>query len=334
MAEKTPILQVNDLKIHFPLKRSIVDAITKKPKQYVYAVDGISFEIEEGKTLAIVGESGCGKTTLGRSIVHLNKPVDGSILYNGQEIVEDSAWKTNTLRKDIQYIFQNPYASLNPRMRVIDAVQRPLDIFEIGEKDQREARALELLEMAGISRSQAYRYPHEFSGGQRQRICIARALAVEPKLIIADEPTSALDVSIQCQILDLLMSLQKDLGLTMLFISHDLSVVNYISDEVLIMYLGHIMEKGDTHKIFKDPAHPYAQALLEALPRRGSSRHEARVKLKGYIPSPINPPQGCLLHPRCPFATERCSQERPEMQQLPDGRCVACHFPYIAKENL
>lgn len=333
MADENPILKVNDLKIHFPLKQTIGEILTRKPKQYVYAVDGVSFEIEEGKTLAIVGESGCGKTTLGRSIVHLNRPVSGSIKYNGQEIVDDAAWKTNDLRKDIQYIFQNPYASLNPRMTILETVRRPLDIFNIGDKDRRDERAIQLLEMAGISRLQASRYPHEFSGGQRQRICIARALAVEPKLIIADEPTSALDVSIQCQILDLLMSLQKDLGLTMLFISHDLGVVNYISDEVLIMYLGHIMEKGNTHTIFKDPAHPYSQALLEALPRRGSSRHEARVKLKGYIPSPIDPPKGCLLHPRCPFATEKCLHERPEMQQLPDGRCVACHFPYVAKEE-
>lgn len=334
MADNNPILQVEGLKIYFPLKQSVAQVLTKQPKNYVKAVDDVSFSIEKGKTLAIVGESGCGKTTLGRSIVHLNRPIEGSILYEGQEIMQDSAWKTNALRKDIQYIFQNPYASLNPKMTIIETVRRPLDIFNIGEKQNREKRALELLQMAGISKAQAYRYPHEFSGGQRQRVCIARALAVEPKLLIADEPTSALDVSIQCQILDLLMSLQKELNLTMLFISHDLGVVNYISDEVLIMYLGHIMEKGNTHDIFKDPSHPYAQALLEALPRRGSSRHEARVKLKGYIPSPINPPKGCLLHPRCPYATERCAQERPEMRQLEDGRCVACHFPYIAKENL
>lgn len=325
MEENNPILQVNDVKVYFPLKQSITQVITRQPKQYVRAVDGVSFEIPQGKTLAVVGESGCGKTTLAKTLVRLNRPFDGQILYRGQDIATDEAWKSNELRKEIQYIFQNPYASLNPKMTILETVRRPLDIFDLYDKDQRDKRAIELLQMCGISRNQVTRYPHEFSGGQRQRICIARALAVEPKLLIADEPTSALDVSIQCQILDLLTNLQKELGVTMLFISHDLGVVNYISDEVLIMYLGHIMEKGNTHEIFKNPAHPYSQALLDALPRRGSNRHEAKVKLQGYIPSPINPPQGCLLHPRCPYATEECARVRPEMKQLADGRCAACH---------
>lgn len=326
MADNGAILQVKDLKIHFPLKQTMVQTLTKQPKRYVKAVDGVSFEIPEGKTLAVVGESGCGKTTLGRSLVRLNRPVSGEIIYQGQNINCDEAWADNRLRKEIQYIFQNPYASLNPKMTILETVRRPLEIFDLCDKADRDRRALELLSMTGISKAQANRYPHEFSGGQRQRICIARALAVEPKLLIADEPTSALDVSIQCQILDLLTGLQKELGLTMLFISHDLGVVNYISDEVLIMYLGHIMEKGNTHEIFKNPAHPYSKALLEALPRRGSARHEAKVKLEGYIPSPIDPPKGCLLHPRCPYATERCAMERPEMRCLADGRSAACHL--------
>ena len=326
MAEHDAILQVKDLKVHFPLKQTIIQTVTKQPMRYVKAVDGVSFEIPEGKTLAIVGESGCGKTTLGRALVRLNRPISGEIIYQGQDINNDAAWADNHLRKEIQYIFQNPYASLNPKMTILETVRRPLEIFDLYPKEERDRRALELLSMTGISKSQANRYPHEFSGGQRQRICIARALAVEPKLLIADEPTSALDVSIQCQILDLLTSLQKDLGLTMLFISHDLGVVNYISDEVLIMYLGHIMEKGNTHEIFKNPVHPYSKALLDALPRRGSARHEANVKLEGYIPSPIDPPKGCLLHPRCPYATERCAAERPEMRCYGSDRSLACHL--------
>lgn len=321
------ILQVEDLKIYFPVTRSFGQTITRQPKQYVKAVDGVSFSVKKGQTLAVVGESGCGKSTLGRSIVHLNKPVSGKIIYKGENITSDEAWKSNALRKDIQYIFQNPYASLNPKMTVLDTVKRPLEIFDMYDASEREDRAIELLQKTGISTAQAYRYPHEFSGGQRQRICVARALAVEPTFLIADEPTFALDVSIQCQVLDLLTSLQKEMNITMLFISHDLGVVNYISDEVLVMYLGHIVEKGNTHEIFRNPAHPYSQALIEALPRRGSSAHLARTKLKGYIPSPINPPSGCLLHPRCPFAKEICSTVKTEMKQISPSRCVACHFP-------
>ena len=325
MEQSDPILQVKNLKVYFPLKRSVVQMITHQPRQYVRAVDGVSFEIGRGQTLAVVGESGCGKTTLAKTLVWLNRPHEGQILYNGRDIATDEAWKTNELRKDIQYIFQNPYGSLNPKMTVLETVKRPLEIFNLYDRNQREKRAIELLQMCGISRAQVSRYPHEFSGGQRQRICIARALAVNPKLLIADEPTSALDVSIQCQILDLLTGLQKEFGVTMLFISHDLGVVNYISDQVLIMYLGHIIERGNTHEIFRKPAHPYSQALLDALPRRGCARHEAKLKLHGYIPSPINPPQGCLLHPRCPYAAEQCAKVCPEMKQLADGRCVACH---------
>ena len=326
MGDQDIILQVKDLKVHFPLKQTIVQSVTKQPVRYVKAVDGVSFEIPKGKTLAIVGESGCGKTTLGRALVRLNRPISGEIIYQGKDINNDAAWADNHLRKEIQYIFQNPYASLNPKMTILETVRRPLEIFNLYPREERDSRALELLSMTGISKAQANRYPHEFSGGQRQRICIARALAVEPKLLIADEPTSALDVSIQCQILDLLTSIQKELGLTMLFISHDLGVVNYISDEVLIMYLGHIMEKGNTHEIFKNPVHPYSKALLDALPRRGSARHEANVKLEGYIPSPIDPPKGCLLHPRCPYATERCAAERPEMRCYGSDRSLACHL--------
>lgn len=320
------LLRVDDLKVHFPLRQSLLDVVTRKERRYVRAVDGVSFSVPRGKTLAVVGESGCGKTTLGRSIVRLNTPVGGRIQFRGKDVSGDAAWRDRSLRKDIQYIFQNPYASLHPKATVLEIVRRPMDIFKLHDPAKRDARALELLAMTGIAAAHASRYPHEFSGGQRQRIAIARALAVEPDLIIADEPTSALDVSIQCQILDLLADLQRQLGLSMVFISHDLGVVNFIADEVMIMYLGKIVETGDTRAVFKTPAHPYSRALIDALPRRGSSRHTARVKLKGYIPSPINPPQGCLLHPRCPFAQDICRAERPEMRPVGAGRLAACHF--------
>ncbi len=324
--EDSVLLRVENLKVHFPLKQSVPDIIARKKPQYVRAVDGVSFSVQKGKTLAVVGESGCGKTTLGRSIVRLINPVNGRIYFRGQDISQAAAWKDGALRKEIQYIFQNPYASLNPKATALEIVRRPMDIFGLHDKSQRDRRALQLLGMTGIAMSQSMRYPHEFSGGQRQRISIARALAVEPSLIIADEPTSALDVSIQCQILDLLAELQRHLDLSMLFISHDLGVVEFISDDVMVMYLGHVVETGNTRKIFCAPAHPYSRALVDALPRRGSSRHEARVKLKGYIPSPINPPHGCLLHPRCQFAQDICRRERPVAQPAGDGHLAACHF--------
>jgi len=324
--DDSTLLSVEGLKVFFPLKQSLMDRLAGHKRQHVRAVDGVSFDVKRGKTLAVVGESGCGKTTLGRSIVRLASPAAGTMKFRGAEISGPKAWQDGTLRKDIQYIFQNPYASLNPKATVLDAVRRPLDIFGLYHESERNRRALQLLAMTGIAASQATRYPHEFSGGQRQRISIARALAVEPSLIIADEPTSALDVSIQCQILDLLADLQRQLGLSMIFISHDLGVVNFISDEVIIMYLGQVVERGRTRSIFRTPAHPYSRALIDALPRRGSSRHEARVKLKGYIPSPINPPGGCLLHPRCPFAQERCRHEVPPMKPVGQDQSAACHF--------
>lgn len=320
------LLSVENLKVHFPLKRSFAQVVTRQERRYVRAVDGVSFSLQKGKTLAIVGESGCGKTTLGKAIVRLHEPNEGRIFFKDRNVTHSSEWRDRKLRKEIQYIFQNPYASLNPKTTVLETVRRPMEIFGLHDKARRTHHALQLLGMTGISASQALRYPHEFSGGQRQRIAIARSLAVEPSIIIADEPTSALDVSIQCQILDLLSELQERLGLTMLFISHDLGVVDFIADEVIIMYLGHIVETGETRKVFRAPAHPYSRALIDALPRRGSTRHLARTKLKGFIPSPIDPPSGCLLHPRCPFAQEICRSERPEMRQLGEGRSAACHF--------
>ena len=323
---KTPVLRVEDLRVHFPINQTLMEKVQKKEKESVKAVDGISFSIYEGKTLALVGESGCGKSTLGRTIVGLNKPVSGKIIYKGQDILKLKPNEMKTIRKEIQYIFQNPYASLNPKMTIKETVRRPLDIFNIGEPDKRDERVYELLEMTGIAKQQAMRYPHEFSGGQRQRICIARSLAMEPKLIIADEPTSALDVSIQCQILDLLTDLKTQLNLTMLFISHDLGVVNYISDDVVVMYLGHTVETGVTKEVFQNPAHPYSKALLDALPKRADIKHERGEKLTGYIPSPIHPPEGCLLSPRCAYASDLCFKSRPELVRIGEQRFAACHF--------
>jgi len=319
------ILTVENLKIHFPLKRTIFERIKNVPAKVVKAVDGVSFSVKEGETLGIVGESGCGKTTIGKAIVGLNPITEGSIYYKGNNITNLKGDERKKLCKEIQYIFQDPYSSLNPQMTVMQIVRRPLEIFNLYDPKDRERRVLSILDMVGISSNQVYRYPHEFSGGQRQRISIARALAVEPSVLIADEPTSALDVSIQCQILDLLTMLRRELKLTMIFISHDLGVINYITDNVAVMYLGHIIESGNTREVFKNPSHPYTKALLEALPIRASTRRIRKIKLEGYIPSPIDPPKGCLLHPRCPFAQQECIQNVPELDYI-NSRKVACHY--------
>ena len=322
----THLLSVKDLKVCFPLKRSLKEIITNKPVSYVKAVDGVSFDIPKGGTLGLVGESGCGKSTIGKTLVRLIEPHAGSVHYNGKDIFKVNSLEAHQYCKKMQYIFQDPYSSLNPKMTVMELVRRPLEIFDLYTAGhERDKRVLQLLDMTGIAASQAERFPHEFSGGQRQRISIARTLAIEPEFVIADEPTSALDVSIQCQILDLLMQLRRELDLTMLFISHDLSVVNYITDNVLVMYLGHYIEKGNTKAVFKKPMHPYSKALLEALPKRASDVSNRTIKLRGYIPSPINPPQGCLLHPRCPFVKPECCEKRPELDAVGD-RFVACHF--------
>jgi oligopeptide/dipeptide ABC transporter ATP-binding protein len=319
------ILSVENLKIHFPLKRTLQDRIKHIPTRTVKAVDGVSFSINEGETFGIVGESGSGKTTVGKGLVQLNPLTEGHIYYKGKDITKVKDDQKKTLCKEIQYIFQDPFSSLNPQMTVMQIVRRPLDIFDLYSKRDRERRVLALLAMVGIASNQVYRFPHEFSGGQRQRISIARALAVEPSVLIADEPTSALDVSIQCQILDLLTKLRNELGLTIIFISHDLGVINHITDRVAVMYLGHIIERGGTLEVFKNPSHPYTQALLEALPIRASTHRIRRIRLEGYIPSPINPPKGCLLHPRCPYAQHECAVRVPEWEQI-GTRSAACHY--------
>jgi oligopeptide/dipeptide ABC transporter ATP-binding protein len=292
------------------------------------AVDGISFDIYEGETLGLVGESGCGKSTAGRTIMRLYEPTEGELIFNGKNIYELPRKEMEEVRKNFQMIFQDPYACLNPRMTVEDIIGEPLDIHKTYKtKEERRERIIELLELVGLGEEHAMRFPHEFSGGQRQRIGIARALALNPKFIICDEPISALDVSIQAQVVNLLKELQNQLGLTYLFIAHDLSMVRYISDRVGVMYLGHIMELGESEELYQNPIHPYTRALLSAIPipnpeiQRG--RH--RIMLEGDVPSPINPKEGCRFVDRCAYATDKCRQITPKLEEIKEKRFVACH---------
>ncbi|MBU8770810.1 ABC transporter ATP-binding protein [Cytobacillus oceanisediminis] len=321
-AEKNIILQVDQLKQYFPVKK---DSIFK-PKAYVKAVDDISFELFEGETLSIVGESGCGKSTTGRAILRLDEPTDGKVLYMGKNILTLNKKDMRKLRGDLQVIFQDPFASLNPRQMVKQILNEAMAIQNVVEKSKRKERMLELLGYVGLPPEALDRYPHEFSGGQRQRIGIARALAVNPKLIICDEAVSALDVSIQAQILNLLKKLQKQFNLTFLFISHDLSVVRHISDRVMVMYLGKVVEIAEKKEMFDSPLHPYTRALLSSIPVPDPTLKRDRVILKGDVPSPIDPPGGCRFHTRCPFAVEKCKQEEPPLRELVNNHFVSCHI--------
>ena len=321
-AEKKVLLKVEHLKQYFPVKS---DSIFK-PKAVVKAVDDISFHLYEGETLSIVGESGCGKSTTGRAILRLDEPTDGNVLYSGKDILSLNNKEMRKLRGDLQVIFQDPFASLNPRQTVKHILNEAMAIQNVVEKPKRMERMLELLGYVGLPQEALDRYPHEFSGGQRQRIGIARALAVDPKLIICDEAVSALDVSIQAQILNLLKKLQNQFQLTFLFISHDLSVVRHISDRVMVMYLGKIVEIADKKNLFDSPLHPYTKALLSSIPVPNPVLKRERVILKGDVPSPINPPSGCRFHTRCPFATEKCKLEEPALRELTENHFVSCHF--------
>jgi len=320
--EKKAILQVSELKQHFVLKKEVMF----QAKQVVKAVDGISFDLFPGETLSIVGESGCGKSTTGRSILRLDEPTEGNVLFRGQSLTKMNKRELRNIRGDIQVIFQDPYASLNPRRTIRQMLEEAMAIQKVLPPNQREARMLELMNHVGLRPEYLERYPHEFSGGQRQRIGIARALAVNPKIIICDEAVSALDVSIQAQILNLLKKLQKDFDLTFLFISHDLSVVRHISDRVMVMYLGKIVEISDTASLFKNPLHPYTKALLSAIPVTDQTQRKERIILVGDVPSPINPPGGCRFHTRCPFATDLCQKEEPTLRESADQHFVACHY--------
>ena len=321
--ENDTLLHVEDLTVHFPVRQGVFSRIAG----YVRAVDGVTFDIPRGKTLSLVGESGSGKTTTGRAILRLIEPTEGKVLYKGRSLTELDQKSMRSLRKEMQLIFQDPYGSLNPRMTVSNVLTEAIRAHKIlpNDKNAIRDRVHELLQLVGLPPEAADRYPNEFSGGQRQRIGVARALAVEPELIIADEPVSALDVSIQAQILNLLKDLQEKLGLTYLFIGHNLSVIRHISDYVAVMYLGRIVEIGTRDNIFGNPVHPYTKALLSAVPPTTPGEVTGRQILKGDIPSPINPPSGCHFHPRCPDCEEICKKERTRLQTVNDEHRAACH---------
>ncbi len=316
------ILEVRHLRKCFPLKKSL----TGKAKQELIAVDDVSFKLKPGETLGIVGESGCGKTTMGRAILKLHQPTAGKIIFEGQDITNLKSAKLREVRKKMQIIFQDPYSSLPPRSTVGGILSEPVMVHNIVPKDKVKDYVLQLMEMCGLRDYYYERYPHEFSGGQRQRICIARALSVKPKLVVCDEPVSALDVSIQAQIINLLKKLQQDMGLTYLFISHDLSVVKFISDKIGVMYLGAMVEYGEKKDIFANPLHPYTKALFSAIPYPDPSIKMNRIVLSGDIPSPANPPSGCRFHTRCPYASEKCKHIYPEYKEYEPGHFVACHL--------
>lgn len=316
MAE--PLISVRNVKKHFDVGKG----------KTLKAVDGISFDIYPGETFGLVGESGCGKSTAGRTIIRLYEPTEGETIFNGKNIYELSRHEMQEVRRDFQMIFQDPYASLNPRMPVVDIIGEPLDIHKAYKNHkERRNRVIELLELVGLNEEHAQRFPHEFSGGQRQRIGIARALALNPKFIVCDEPISALDVSIQAQVVNLLKKLQKDFGLTYLFIAHDLSMVRYISDRVGVMYLGHMMELATSEELYNNPIHPYTQALLSAIPIPDPEiqRNRHRIMLEGDVPSPIDPEDNCRFVDRCRYATERCRKEVPEYREVKKNHFVACH---------
>ena len=320
MIDGSPILEARNLSKYFTARSNYKQTMTVK------AVDNVTLSLNRGETLALVGESGCGKSTTGRLLLRLIEPTSGEIFYKGQELSGLSHRAMLPLRRELQIIFQDPFGSLNPRLSVGSILREPLDIHEIRDKASRRARVEELLELVGLSPSQISRYPHEFSGGQRQRIGIARALALEPNVLVCDEPVSALDVSIQAQIINLMQDLQQRLGLTYFFISHNLSVVRQIADRVSVMYLGCIVETGKTEEIFRSPRHPYTQALMSALPRPDPDRRRSRIILKGDVPSPYMPPSGCSFHTRCPLALPLCSVEKPELRNVSNHQQVACHL--------
>lgn len=317
--EKNPILKVEDLKVYFPIKKGIL----KKTVGHIKAVDGVSFDLKPGETLGLVGESGCGKTTTGKAIVRLNCPAKGHVYYQGNDTMEMSDKVFSKIRPDLQMIFQDPYSSLNPRMTVGKIIGEPIKYHR--PKEDVNKLVLEYMEMTGLRKEYVNRYPHEFSGGQRQRIGIARALALNPKVIIADEPVSALDVSVQAQIINLMKQLQNDLGLSYVFIAHDLSVVKHISDRVAVMYLGRIVEISTAEELYKNPLHPYTKALIASIPIADPRVQEEEVILTGEIPSPLNAPSGCKFRTRCPHATEKCAQEIPTMSLARGEHQVACH---------
>lgn len=322
--EAAPLLEVQHLKKYFPVTGPFgrLGGI----KGQVKAVNDVSFSLRKGETYGLVGESGSGKSTTGRTMLRLTEPTSGKVIYQGQNIFDLSTREMKNVRRDIQMVFQDPFSSLNPRIRVGEALEEPLLIHSLANKRERRLKVLDILERVGMKKEHYGRFPHEFSGGQRQRLGLARALIVNPKMVICDEPVSALDVSIQSQVINLLKELQQELGHTYLFITHDISVVRHISDRIGVMYLGQIVEEAPTDSLFQKPLHPYTQALFSAVP--GGKRNQARerIVLKGEIPSPLNPPSGCIFHTRCPFAMDICKKEFPEKREVGKEQFVSCHL--------
>ena len=316
------LLEVKDLKMYFENRKVLLG----KQIEYVKAVDGVSFTINRGETIGLVGESGCGKSTTGYSIMRLYKPTSGQILYKGVDIASMSPKEVWPYRKNMQMIFQDPYASLNPRMTVADIIGEPIDIYHLYEGKARQERIFELLATVGLGKDHASRYPHEFSGGQRQRVGIARALAVNPEFIVCDEPISALDVSIQAQVINLMQDIKEQYDLSYMFISHDLRIIKHFCDRVMVMYLGNVVEIGTKEAIYEKRRHPYTQALLSAIPNIREQGKSQRIILTGDIPSPVNPPSGCPFHPRCRYCMDICKQEKPCLKTMADGTQVACHL--------
>lgn len=320
---KTPLLEVKNIKKWFPAKKSPFS----REKVYIKAVDGVSFTLNEGETLGVVGESGCGKSTMGRTVLRLIEPTEGQVLFEGKDYTALKDAELRKSRTDLQIIFQDPYASLDPRMTIGDIIAEPLDIqLKLPAKERME-RVLKTMERVGLNTRYVNRYPHEFSGGQRQRIGIARAIVLEPKLMVCDEPVSALDVSIQAQVLNLLMDLQKEMKMAYIFISHDLSVIKHISDRVAVMYLGHVVEIAEKADLYDHPMHPYTVALLSAIPVPDRKHKKEKIVLEGDLPSPANPPSGCIFHTRCYKAKNICKTQVPELKDCGNGHCCACHFP-------
>ncbi|MBQ9421667.1 MAG: ABC transporter ATP-binding protein [Lachnospiraceae bacterium] len=325
MAEQKKLVETEHLKTYFPIKRKILDYVARKPQKYVKAVDDISIEVYENEILGLVGESGCGKSTLARTILRLNDPTDGKIEFNGTDITHMSNKELKPMRRNMQMVFQDPYSSLDPRVTIGDMLKTELLYHNLCKPEQVHQRILDILTEVGMDEEATKRYPSEFSGGQRQRIAIARALAVDPQLVIADEPVSALDVSIQAQILNLLKVLRKDHNLTILFITHDLSVVRHISDRICVMYLGKVVELGETEDVFNQRLHPYTDILLRSAPSLDPRNRAKKALIEGNPPSPIDLPPGCRFNPRCPYATEECRTTEPELKDVGNKHWVACY---------
>ena len=316
------VLRVAGLKKHFPVRRGLLQSVAG----HVRAVDGVSFDIQAGETLCLVGESGCGKSTVGKTILRLQEPTAGQIWLGGTEVTTLTEEQMRAHRRQVQMVFQDPYSSLNPRMRVGQIIAEPLENFDIAHGAEKDRQVLALLDKVGLRQDAVARFPFEFSGGQRQRLGIARALALNPRLIVADEPVSALDVSVQAQVLNLLMDLQEEFGLSYLFVSHDLAVVEHIGHRIAVMYLGRIVELAPRERIFAQPQHPYTEALMAAAPIAAPKARGARLVIEGDVPSPINPPPGCHFHTRCPYAEARCRVDAPPLQEIAPGHVVACHL--------